>query len=193
VDYLAVPSIKEMLDMKPETGLCIISGLTDCTAEEKEQIRAYQSRGGRLLFLNSKEAVKEIYPEHITGWIIPTEGDIVFMERNDAPVFNDIDMLELRYFNNFKREIPTACNATLTVKRNSNLTELAGQMKIHAYIDDGKPEDRINRINSMRGLTMLRIKDGKGDAIVSTMCTEKADTDPIAGKLLVNMINELIK
>ena len=30
-------------------------------------------------------------------------------------------------------------------------------------------------------------------ATVSTMCTEKAETDPIAGKLLVNMINDLMK
>ncbi len=65
-------------------------------------------------------------------------------------------------------------------------------MKIHAYIDGGKPEDRIERIESMRGLTLLGIRDGKGDAIVSTMCTEKATTDPIAGRLLVNLINELI-
>lgn len=53
----------------------------------------------------------------------------------------------------------------------------------------GKPEDRIERIESMRGLTMLQISDGKGEAIISTMCTEKATTDPIAGKLVVNMIN----
>ena len=115
------------------------------------------------------------------------------MERNDAPVFDGIDVLELRYFNNNKREIPLACNATLKVNRNENLIELAGQMKIHAYIDGGKPEDRIRKIDSMRGFTLLQIKDRKGLATVSTMCTEKADTDPIAGKLLVNMINELLK
>lgn len=71
--------------------------------------------------------------------------------------------------------------------------ELAGQMKIHAYIDGGKPEDRIKRIDSMRGFTLLQIKDGKGLATVSTICTEKADTDPVAGRLLVNMINELVR
>ena len=90
------------------------------------------------------------------------------MERNDAPVFNDIDVLELRYFNNNKREIPQACTATLKVHRHKNVTELAG---------------------SMRGLTMLQIADGKGEAMISTMCTEKATTDPVAGKLVVNMIN----
>ena len=189
INYQPISSIKELLNSKLKTDLCVISSLTACTDEEKELIRAYQSKGGKLLFLNSKEAVKAIYPEYITGWIIPTEGDIVIMERNDAPVFNDIDVLELRYFNNNKREIPQACNATLKVHRHKNVTELAGQMKIHAYIDGGKPEDRIERIESMRGLTMLQIADGKGEAMISTMCTEKATTDPVAGKLVVNMIN----
>lgn len=193
IDYQLVSTINELLDSEQKANLCIISGLTECTTEEKEMIRSYQSQGGKLLLLNSKEVAKTVYPEHITDWIIPTEGDIVNMERSDAPVFDGIDVLELRYFNNNKREIPLACNATLKVNRNENLTELAGQMKIHAYIDGGKPEDRIRKIDSMRGLTLLQIKDGKGTAIVSTMCTEKADTDPIAGKLLVNMIDELLK
>lgn len=193
INYQTVPTIKDLMDTKLKANLCIISGLEECTDEEKELIRAYQAKGGKILFLNSKGAVKKTYPEHITGWIIPTEGDIVFMERDDAPVFEGIDILELRYFNNNKREIPTACHATLTVNRNENLTELAGQMKIHAYIDEGKAGDRINRINSMRGFTLLHIKYGKGEALVSTMCTEKATTDPVAGKLLINMINEMIK
>ncbi len=50
-------------------------------------LRSYQFKGGRLLLLNSKEVAKNIYPEYITNWIIPTEGDIVNMERNDASVF----------------------------------------------------------------------------------------------------------
>lgn len=196
-DFLNIPhqqvsSVKELLDTKQKADLCVISGLTVCTDEEQKLIRTYQAKGGRLLFLNSKETVKAVYPEYITGWIIPTEGDIVIMERNDAPVFNDIDVLELRYFNNNKREIPQACTATLKAHRHNNVTELAGQMKIHAYIDGGKPEDRIERIESMRGLTMLQITDGKGKAIVSTMCTEKAMTDPVAGKLIVNMMNSLL-
>ncbi len=193
VDYQVVASVKEMLDAKLKADLCIVSGVTDCTDEERNMIRTYQSKGGKLLFLNSKEAVKKIYPEHITGWIIPTEGDIVFMERSDAPVFDDIDVLGLRYFNNNKREMPVACNATLKINRNEKLTELAGQMKIHAYIDQGNPKDRIDRIDAIRGLTMLQIADGKGEAIISTMCTEKAETDPVAGKLLVNMINTILK
>lgn len=115
------------------------------------------------------------------------------MEHDDASVFDGIGVLELRYFNNNKREIPLACTATLKAVRHENVKELAAQMKIHAYIDGGKPEERIARIESMRGLTLLQIADNKGKSLVSTLCTEKATTDPIAGKLLANMVNELLK
>lgn len=192
INYTTVSTIEEMLSAKQNADLCIISALTDCSDKEKELIRSYQENGGRLLFLNSKEVAKKAYPEHIRSWIVPTEGDIVFMERNDSPVFDDIDVLKLRYFNNNKREIPTACNATLQINRSEKVTELAGQMKIHAYIDGGTPEDRINRIDSMRGFPLIQISEGKGEAVISEMCTEKATTDPIAGRLLVNMINHML-
>lgn len=51
------------------------------------------------------------------------------MERDDAPVFDGIGALELRYFNNNKREIPLACTATLKAVRHENVKELAAQMK----------------------------------------------------------------
>lgn len=198
LDFLNIPvtsvaSIKELVNPKQKASLCIISGLEDCSDEEAALLRSYQAKGGKLLFLNCKDAILKIYPEYITGRFIPTEGDIVVPERPEATVFDGIGTLELRYFNNNRREIPLACHSVLKAIRHENVTELASQMKIHAYIDGGKPEDRIARIESMRGLTLLNIRDGKGEAIVSTMCTEKADTDPVAGHLLANMLKELIK
>jgi hypothetical protein len=55
--------------------------------------------------LDGKEAAKTMYPEHITGWIILTEGDIVNLEIPESGIFNDIELMDLRYFNNNKREI----------------------------------------------------------------------------------------
>ena len=191
--YQEVSTVKELTDVRRKADLCILSGMTECTDEEKALLRSYVSQGGKLLLLNSKETAKAVYPEYITDWIIPTEGDIVVMERSDDAVFRDIDPLELRYFNNNRREIPLACSATLKAVRHTHVEELASQMKIHAYIDGGAPEERIQKIESMRGLTLLRIADGKGITLVSTLCTEKAGTDPIAGKLLVNMINGLLE
>lgn len=143
--------------------------------------------------LDAKDFATKVYPEYISDVIIPTEGDIVVMERSDDAVFDGLDPLDLRYFNNNRREIPLACNATLKAVRDDNVKELASQMKIHAYIDGGAPEDRMKKIESMRGLTMMEIADGNGKAIVSTMTTDRAATDPIAGRLLANMVSQALK
>lgn len=177
--------------LKQKADVCVLSGIKGCTDDEKLHIRNYVSAGGKILFLYSKEAVKEIYPEYITGWIIPTEGDIVNMEIPEDPIFDGIDDLELRYFNNNQREVPTVCESALKVNRNEHLIELANQTKIHGYID-GTMEKRRERVLEMKGFPLLKIID-KGEVLVSTMAVEKAITDPIAGRLLVNMINELAR
>ena len=190
IKYNQVSTVEQLWSGKSKNDLAVISGLTSLADSEVSQVRAYLKKGGKVLFLNCAEAVKKVFPEYVRGIITPTEGDICFMEREEAKVFDGIDPLELRYFNNNKREIPLACNRTVQVNRNQNLTELAGQMKIHAYIDGGTQQDRLDKIDTMRGLTMFRIADGKGAAMVSTMCLGKADTDPIAARLLVNTIAE---
>ena len=77
VKYQKASSVKELVQIKRKADLCIISGLKECTDDEKTLLRTYQQKGGKLLLLNSKEIAKKVYPEHITGWIIPTEGDTV--------------------------------------------------------------------------------------------------------------------
>ncbi|MBR4597526.1 MAG: hypothetical protein IKO42_03915, partial [Opitutales bacterium] len=192
IKHRKVANVSDLLRAAKPSSVLAISGQTEISDEDAASLRAFQKKGGKLLLLNCKEAAKKIYPEYIKNWIIPTEGDIVVMEREDASVFDQIPEMKLRYFNNNKREIPRACNATLKVERDKNVVELAGQMRIHAYIDGGKPEDRIKKIDSMRGFPLVQINDGKGKAIVSTMCTDKAQTDPIAGRLLSNMVKVLV-
>lgn len=162
--------------------LCCDSG------EDASSVRAFIDGGGSVLFLGTAELAKAVFPEHIRDIISPTEGDICFMERSDDSVFDGIGELELRYFNDNTRSIPLACRHTLRVNRSDSLKELAGQMKIHAYIDGSTQQDRLERIDAMRGLTLFEVRSGKGRALVSTMCTGKAATDPVAARLLANML-----
>ncbi|WP_321335417.1 glycoside hydrolase family 2 TIM barrel-domain containing protein [uncultured Bacteroides sp.] len=179
--------------LKKKANLYVFAGINtdNCTSEELKTVRMYLDKGGKVLLLNAKEAAKQIYPEYIIGWIRPTEGDIVNLEMPESPVFDGIDLLELRYFNDNQREVPTVCDAALQINRNEKILELANQTKIHGYIN-GDMEARSKYMKTIKGFTILQIQD-KGEAIVSTMLTEKATTDPIAGKLLVNMIDELLK
>ena len=151
-------------------------------------VRKYIKNGGKVLILNNEEEVKWIFPEYITGWITPTEGDIVSMEIPESPVFNGIDLLELRYFNNNKREIPTVCRAAYQINRHPNVQELASHIKIHGYVE-GDMQQRIDYMKKIKGFPLLKITDGRGSAIISSMSLEKAVTDPIAGRLLMNLLN----
>jgi len=186
IDY----SLEANISKIASNALCLVG---EGAEGDAAAIRSFIERGGRVVFLGTEQLAKEVFPEYIRDVIIPTEGDICFMERSDDPVFDGIGELELRYFNDNTRTIPLACDRTIKIVRNENVRELAGQMKIHAYIDGGTQQDRLDKIDSMRGFTMFEVTAGKGSALVSTMCTDKAVTDPVAAKLLVNMLNVMSK
>jgi hypothetical protein len=178
--------------LKTKSDLLVFSGLDgNCSGDEAQQIRNYISQGGKALILNSKETAVKLYPEYITGYIIPTEGDIANMEIPESSVFDDLDELDLRYFNNNKREVPTVCYAALKINRNEHVIELANQIKIHGYID-GDMAQRLASIQRIKGFPLVEIREN-GSALISTMATDKSLTDPVAGKLLINMINYFIK
>ncbi|MDP4240567.1 MAG: glycoside hydrolase family 2 TIM barrel-domain containing protein [Bacteroidota bacterium] len=180
--------------LKTKGDLYIFSGLDqakNCTTEDLKQIRLLIAQGGKVLLLNSENASKGMYPEYIKDWIVPTEGDIVNMEIPESPIFNGIDPLELRYFNNNQREVPTVCHVALKINRCPQVEALAEQIKIHGYIN-GSMEQRTKYMEDIKGFPIVKIKDN-GTLTISTMSLEKAITDPIAGKLLSNLVDDLLK
>jgi hypothetical protein len=178
--------------VKAKADLVILAGIGKPSDIEAKAIRSYIANGGKVLLLNSEEASQMLFSEHITGWITPTEGDIANMEVPESPIFDDIDLLELRYFNNNKAEVPTVCYSALKVNRNANLEELANQTKIHGYVN-GEMAQRSDYVKTIKGFPIVKITDGKGKALISTMAHNKTATDPVAGRLLLNMLNDLLK
>ena len=197
LDFVGVKStqalnITEALKLK--TNLYIFSGLDhdkNVSLPEIDAIKKYVANGGKVLLLSSEKAAKLMYPEFITDCIVPNEGDIANLEIPESSVFDGIDELELRYFNNNKREIPTICSVSFKVNRDPKLDLLASQTKIHSYIN-GEMHERSEKMRTIRGYPLLKLTD-KGSIIISTMAVDKSTTDPIAGKLLVNMISNLLK
>jgi hypothetical protein len=186
VDYRPVPDLPSAL--KQAADLLIISGNNPVDPNHASSLRAYIASGRKVLMLNSEEAAKAVFPEHIAGHLVPTEGDIVNMEIPESPVFDGIDLLELRYFNNNRRKIPAVCHAALQVNRSEHVTELAAQTKIHGYIS-GDMAQRSRYMRTIKAFPIIKVTEGKGEALISTMAHDKAATDPVAARLLANMIN----
>ena len=72
-------------------------------SKRSQHIREYVAKGGKVFLIDSEVAAKEMYPEYINGWIVPTEGDIVNMEIPESPLSDGIAPMELRNFNNNQR------------------------------------------------------------------------------------------
>ncbi|HET8829981.1 MAG TPA: glycoside hydrolase family 2 TIM barrel-domain containing protein, partial [Pelobium sp.] len=190
VKYTVANSITDALATKAD--LVILSSINNTPETAINAIKNYINKGGKVIILNSEALSKAVFPEYITGWIKPTEGDIVNMEIPESSVFDNIDLLALRYFNDNKPKIPIVCNSAFTVNRNINVLELASHIKIHGYIH-GEISERIDYMKTIKGYPLLKIAEGKGSAIISSMAHGKTNTDPIAGMLLSNMINNMLK
>jgi beta-galactosidase len=99
--------------------------------------------------------------------------------------------LEIRYFNNNKREIPAAVTGAFRINRNPSVEALASFTKIHGYLS-GQIEQRMATLDKIKGFPIVKIKD-TGNIILSAVLFEKATTDPVPAKLLINMLNNLAK
>lgn len=191
VKYTSYSTIASALQTKAD--IYIFSGLDvtkNCSEQDIQLIRNSINKGAKTMLLKSPEATQKIYPEYITGFIVPSEGDIVNMEAPESSVFDGIGLFDLRYFNNNKTEVPTVCNAAFKINRSKEVIELANQTKIHGYIN-GEMIERSEYVKTIKGFPILRINKG-GSSIISAMNLEKSVTDPVAGRLFTNMINELL-
>jgi hypothetical protein len=111
-------------------------------------------------------------------------GEIVVPKVPESPVFFELKPMDMAWFaDEGKRAVPMACTAVYQINReNKNVRELAESIRIHAYLQ--KPSDVLQ----YSGTPLLEIKDGKGRIIASEMRLSAAKDDPIAGKLLSNII-----
>lgn len=113
------------------------------------------------------------------------------MDIPEAAVFNGIEPLDTRNFTNNKRELPAVIDGAFRINRDPKVEALASFTKVHGYLQ-GQIEERMHRLDGIRGYPIVKIND-KGTVILSEMLTDKATTDPIAAKLLVNMLIDLTR
>jgi beta-galactosidase len=190
IKYTASTTLTGLLKQKAD--VYILSGLDSLTttAGEIKQIRSLVAGGGKMLLSASGGIAHALYPEYIRS-LLKENGEITTMDIPESPVFDGIEPLETRYFNNNKRESPSAISGAFRINRNPNVEALASFIKIHGYLS-GNVNERINRLDQIKGFPIVKIKD-HGDVLLSEIRLDKALTDPVAGKLLVNMLIDLMR
>ena len=179
--------------LKQKADVYILSGLdsVSTTAEEIKNIRDLIAGGGKVLLSASGSIAHELYPEYVRS-LLKVNGEITTMDIPESDIFNGIEPLETRYLNNNLRESPAVITGAYRINRSPNVEALASFIKIHGYLS-GQVNSRVKRLDQIKGFSIIKIKDHDGEVLLSEIMLDKTVTDPVAGKLLVNMLVDLSK
>ncbi|MDB5324485.1 MAG: glycosyl hydrolase family 2, partial [Phycisphaerales bacterium] len=145
------------------------------------KLKAFASSGGRVLLLHPKADLLALFPELIKSYH-DAEGEISSMQWPTSPVFDGIEPLDTAWFELGERRIPRACSGAFIVDRSRpDVRTLSMQCDIHV---DMKGDD----YQKIGGAPLLEIRVGKGTVIASELMLTAKDKDPIAGRLLANLL-----
>jgi beta-galactosidase len=189
IKYSASATLNDILKQKADVYL--LSGLDpSVTDKDIKAIRDLIESGAKVLLSNSGSIAPALYPEYIRS-LLKANGEITTMDIPESDIFNGIEPLETRYLNNNKPESPSVISGAYRINRNTNIEALASFIQIHGYLS-GEVNDRMNTLDQIKGFPIIKISD-KGSALLSEIRLDKATTDPVAGKLLINMLLDLVK
>jgi beta-galactosidase len=194
VQHKTYPSLEAALTAPAQSasGPLVLSGLNagNTSLDDMAKIRTFVSSGGKVLLLNPGTMAAFLYPRYIKG-LLDAKGEIMNMDIPESPVFDGLEPLDLRYFNNNLRESPAVCAGSFQIFRQLGLSAPASFTRVHGYLQ-GEIGQRQAALEKLRGFPIVEIED-KGRVILSQVLLDKAGTDPVAGRLLANMINVLSK
>jgi hypothetical protein len=165
------------------------------SADGVAKLKRFVEDGGQALLLNAGGDALTLFPEQLKSYRqAKNQGEIATPLVPDSPVFDGIEPLDMAWFEPESRQVPQVCAGTYEVNRAAALP-LALQSRIHVDMEkkvkvDGKDIATFKYFEDA-GSPIVEIKLGKGKVILSEMTLEAADRDPIAGRLLANMLKYL--
>jgi len=150
-----------------------------------DRLRRFVENGGKILLLNTGASLPEMFPDQIKSYRT-CPGEIVAIRIPESPVFDGIEPLDLSWFELGNGKVPRACRGMYGIDRSrTDVTALAEVVDMHGYLN--KPEDVIH----VSGSPLVELRVGRGVVFASEMMFETASDDPIAGRLLANLIQSL--
>jgi hypothetical protein len=181
---LAAKAVTSLDALSPEQPLVVGDLAAVLRDGGGDKLKGFVNAGGRVLLLQPKADLVKLFPDLIKSYR-NTEGEIVTMQLPDSPVFDGIEPLDTAWFEMGGRQIPSACGGTWEVDRSRpGVRTLAMQCDIHVEMKPGI-------YPKIGGAPLVEIRLGKGVVIASEMRLAAKDRDPIAGRLLANIVKYL--
>ena len=153
-----------------------------------EDVKRVCGNGTNVLLLHPGKHLQWLYYDQIES-VYERKGRVVNMHVPEHGAFDDIAPLELAWWQQEESELPRACRRSFRFKENVDFTALSTYLRPHTGLGSNPKE----YLKEMSGIPLLEIKQQKGRLIASEMETNVGDKDPIAAKLLINLIQDLLE
>jgi hypothetical protein len=166
-------------------------------ADGEKKFKEFLEQGGNALLLNAGKDALALFPEQLKSYrTTGNQGEIATPLAPDSPVFDGIEPLDLAWFEPDERKVPQVCTGTYEVNRAAvGAQPLALQSRIHVDMEkkvkvNGKEIPTFKYFEDA-GAPLVELRIGKGKVIISEIALEAADRDPVAGRLLANILRYL--
>jgi len=151
----------------------------------REELIRFVENGGRVLLLHPAEQLSHVFPDHIQTFR-ECPGEITSMHHQESLVFNELQPLDLAWFEVGPGLVPRACSGVYRIAYGrSDVWPLVNVIDIHGYLHS--PSD----LSRYAGSALVQLKLGKGIVFATEMMLLEAPEDPIAGRLFSNLIRAL--
>jgi hypothetical protein len=145
----------------------------------------FVAAGGRALLLHPAAQLPALFPLQVSAYRA-VEGENVWMKIPESSVFQGIQPLDLCWFQSGNGAVPRACSGVYRVNRTrTDAIALAEVVDRHGYLK--KPEDVVH----ISGSPLVELRSGRGLLIACEMMLEPSDRDPIAARLLTNILKRV--
>jgi hypothetical protein len=151
-------------------------------AAKVQHLMAHVAAGGHVLLMNPNARLQTLLPDLVKSFRQVPSGEIATMRVPESPVFDGIEVMDIRWFNNNERSLPIVTRGDFRLVEDPRIEVLAKYTPTHAYLFKQELKDNIE------GAVIFRIGHGRGQIWVTQLAHETGIHDPIAARLLSNLL-----
>lgn len=148
---------------------------------QRDRFLSYVAAGGHVVLIAPGQSLKRIFPELITSFR-KMDGEIVEMRVPESPAFDGIEVRDMRWFDGGDQNTPIATHGDFNLVESPQIEILAKHNPAHCYIYS--QQDKA----AMEGAALFTISHGKGQVVVTQLAHETGVRDPIAARILRNLL-----
>ena len=183
---IAGREITSFADAHPDEVVVVPNAdITLGNSKVDDELRRFVTSGGRVLLLHAGARLPSLFPDQVRSFRA-CPGEIVSMHIPESAVFYGLEPLDLAWFELGEGRLPRACQGVYQIEsQRADTNMLAEVVDIHGYLKTSADLAKYS------GTPLVLLDAGKGRLIASEMMLFEAPQDPIAGRLLANLVKTL--